>query len=360
MEWILFLILAVSLDLIIGDPPGWPHPIRLIGFVISKYEKLIRRVKWIPLKFGGFLLTFCSIVIVTGFITLLLYISNSIHPIIFKVIATYLLFTTVAAKCLHIEAKKIYKILKGKNLYEEKDKVEKHRGKHYRGEKHKEKNYKEENSKEGNLKEARKALSYLVGRDTSGLERDGIIRAVVETVAENTIDGVIAPIFYITIGIFLGIPVQMAFIYKTINTLDSMVGYTQEPYKDIGFASARLDDLVNYIPARIGSLLMLLAGIILGYDGNFGYTILKRDRKNHKSPNCAYPESVVAGLLKIQLGGSNTYFGQQVYKPTIGDQIHSIKAKNIRDTIKIMYGAEILYILIFLIILISFGIRPPL
>ncbi len=330
MDWILYVILAVILDIIIGDPPDWPHPIRLIGFVISKSEKLIRRIKWIPLRLGGYLLTFCSIVTVTIFITFLLYISKSIHPIIFKAIATYLLFTTIAAKCLHVEAKKIYKILK-------------------------EENSKEENHREGNLKEARKALSYLVGRDTKELDRNGIIRGVVETVAENTIDGVIAPIFYISVGIFLGIPVQMAFIYKTINTLDSMVGYTQEPYKDIGFASARLDDLANYIPARLGSLLMLLAGIILGYDGTSGYKILKRDRRNHKSPNCAYPESVVAGLLKIQLGGSNTYFGQQVYKPTIGDQIYSMKAANIKDSVKIMYGAEILYILIYLFFLISLG-----
>lgn len=319
MEWTLYVILAVILDIIIGDPPEWPHPIRLIGFVISKYEKLIRRIKCIPLRLGGYLLTFCSIVTVTIFITFLLYISKSIHPIIFKAISTYLLFTTIAAKCLHVEAKKIYKIL-----------IEK------------------------NLKEARESLSYLVGRDTNELDRNGIIKGVVETVAENTIDGVLAPIFYISIGIFLGIPVQMAFIYKTINTLDSMVGYTQEPYKDIGFASARLDDLANYIPARLGSLLMLLAGIILGYDGASGYKILRRDRRNHKSPNCAYPESVVAGLLKIQLGGSNTYFGQQVYKPTIGDQIYSIEPRNIKDSVKIMYGAEVLLLLIYLFIYIVY------
>lgn len=313
MDWFLIFIAAIIMDLLLGDPPGWPHPICFIGFVIRSYEKLFRRVKYLPLRLAGYLLTFFSIITVVLLINTILNLSDKL-ALIYQMVSIYLLYTSIAARCLHLEVRKVYHALK-----------------------------------EDNIPEARKLLSFLVGRETSNLNKKDIIKAVVETVAENTIDGILAPIFYIIIGIIFDIPVQMVFIYKTINTLDSMVGYMQEPYKKIGFAPARLDDIANYIPARIGSLLMLLAGVILRYDGSNGFKILKRDKRNHKSPNCGYPESVTAGLLKVQLGGTNTYFGQKVYKPIIGDRIFPLRIENIIDAVKIMYGAEILFILLFIV-----------
>lgn len=307
MGYVYILIIAIILDFILGDPPQIPHPIRYIGKTIKVYENMIRKQKNINLKFGGFMLLILSLITVMLVVSLIIYVSKEIHQYLNIIISVYLTYTALAAKCLSIETKKVYKALKNNDL-----------------------------------KESRKMLSYLVGRDTTNLSKKEVIRGTVETIAENTIDGILAPIFFFVIGIVFNAPIQMIFLYKTINTLDSMVGYIQEPYKEIGFASAKVDDLANYIPARVGSIFMLIAGGLIGYDFKNGYKILKRDRRNHKSPNCGYPESAVAGLLKIQLGGTNTYFGQRLYKPTMGDSIEDLKSENIIDTIKIMYGSEII------------------
>ncbi len=315
MTTIFILIFAVALDFLLGDPPSWPHPIRFIGGMISKYEKLIRKNKWIDLKVGGFLLVGVSLITVTIVISSLFYILNAIHPILKVVASAYLTYTAIATKCLDVETRKVYYALKDKDI-----------------------------------NRSRKMLSYLVGRDTTQLNESEIIRGTVETVAENTIDGVIAPIFYFIIGVYFGFPIHFIFIYKTINTLDSMVGYIHDKYKKIGFASAKLDDIANYVPARIGSLFMLLTGLLLGYDTKLGLRILIRDRRNHKSPNCGYPESVVAGLLNVQLGGTNTYFGQTLYKPTIGDNIKNLNPQNILDAIKIMYGSQFIMLMIYILV----------
>lgn len=311
----LLLIVPVLLDMIIGDPPDVPHPVRYIGWIIKRYENMIRKSN-INLKIGGFLLTGLSLITVTVVITLILFISQKINTYLYIIISIYLLYTSLASKCLDVETRKVYK-----SLLEE------------------------------DIDDSRKKLSYLVGRDTINLTKEEITRGAVETVAENTIDGVLAPLIFIGIGMYFGYPVQFAFIYKTINTLDSMVGYMNKKYKDIGYASAKLDDIANYIPARIGSLLMLIGGTALGYDGFNGLKISERDSRNHKSPNCGYPESVVAGLLNIQLGGTNTYFGEKVYKPTIGDKNLEIEPRNIIDTIKIMYASEIILVLLMYICL---------
>lgn len=305
MSNILILLAACLLDYFIGDPPSWPHPIRYIGMIIKKYENLIRSCKWINLKVGGFFLTGLTVGTVVFIVHLMLMLAELMHPVVNLILSIYLIYTSLAAKCLDVETMKVHNALANKDIYE-----------------------------------GRKMLSYLVGRDTSQLNKGEIIRGAVETVAENTIDGVLAPLFYIAIGFFLGLPVEMAFLYKAINTLDSMVGYIQEPYTEIGFASAKLDDIVNYIPARIGSLLMLVSGAVQGYNFKNGFNILLRDRKNHKSPNCGYPESAAAGLLQVQLGGTNKYFGQILYKPTIGDKIFELEPSHISDVIKVMYGSE--------------------
>lgn len=230
--------------------------------------------------------------------------------ITFLIVNSFIIYTTLATKCLKDEAVKIYNVLKS-----------------------------------GDIKESRKQLSYIVGRDTSNLNEAEIIRATVETVAENTVDGIISPIFYVFIG---GAPLAMA--YKAVNTLDSMVGYKNDKYINLGFASAKIDDIANYIPARICVIFMTLASFVLRFDYKRCFKIAIRDRKNHKSPNCAYSEGAVAGALGIQLGGTNIYFGKLVYKPTIGDKGRDIEIEDIKKTNKIMYISSILSLIIFTLI----------
>lgn len=305
MKLAVLFVIVLLLDYIFGDPISIPHPISFIGKMIKYYEKLLRRTK-LPLFFCGFLLLTGSIVIVTVILSLMLFVANRIHPVVGEFVAVYLMYTSMAATCLKREVYKVRDALFS-----------------------------------GDLAKSRQMIGYLVGRDTQNLSEKEIIRATVETTAENTVDGILAPMFYLIIGFLLGIPVQMVFIYKTINTLDSMVGYIQEPYREIGFFSAKCDDMANFLPARLGSLFMLLGGGIIGYHMGHGWKILLRDRRNHKSPNCGYPESVVAGLLEIQLGGTNTYFNEILVKPTIGDGVHALETRHIKDATLIMYASEV-------------------
>ncbi len=194
------------------------------------------------------------------------------------------------------------------------------------------------------IEEARNRLSYIVGRETQSLNEDEIIRATVETVAENTSDGVIAPLLFIFI---FGIP--GGFIYKFINTMDSMLGYMNDKYIDLGYFPAKMDDIANYIPARITGLLMLVSSIFT-HDVKNGFNIMIRDRKNHRSPNAIYPEAALAGLLGIQLGGGAYYHGSYVDKPYIGDNSKLIEKRHINDTIKIMYSSEVLLTIIYLVL----------
>lgn len=189
----------------------------------------------------------------------------------------------------------------------------------------------------GDLDGARNAVSRIVGRDTDSLDEDGIIKAAVETVAENTSDGVIAPLIYLFFG-----GAVLGFAYKAINTMDSMVGYQNEKYRYFGTAAAKLDDIVNYIPARLSAFWMILAAYVTGMNGTNAHRVFVRDRYNHKSPNSAQTESVMAGALQVQLAGDAWYFGKLCKKPTIGDAIRDIKAEDIRQAHRLMYGTEIL------------------
>ena len=311
MLGLMTLITGYVLDLIFGDPYSFPHPVRYMGKLIRWTEKNIRAVAKTrrALKIGGFVLWFVTVgttfVITYGIVKL-----SQIHPVIYFVVNSVLLYTTLATKCLADEAKKIMKVLQT-----------------------------------GTIEEARKQLSYIVGRDTTSLSQGEIIRATVETVAENTVDGIIAPLFYAFIG---GAP--LAFAYKAINTLDSTVGYKNEKYADIGFASAKIDDIANYLPASITALLMTLASFILRLDYKNCLKIAIRDRKNHKSPNCAYSEGAVAGALGIQLGGTNVYFGEVVYKPTIGDKKREIQIQDIALTNRIMYMTSLVGLILFTLV----------
>ena len=197
--------------------------------------------------------------------------------------------------------------------------------------------------RDNNLAESRIKLSWIVGRDTSALQPEQINRAVVETVAENTVDGIIAPLFFLLLG---GAPLAMA--YKAVNTLDSMVGYKHEKYRAIGMVSARLDDAANFIPARLSWLLISVAAWLCRLDAARALRIGWRDRFNHSSPNCAWSEAAVAGALGIRLGGPNDYFGQRVEKPWIGDARRDIAIDDIPQTIRLMWVASTLALLLFM------------
>lgn len=308
---ILSIYIGYIIDLIIGDPYSFPHPVIYIGKLIKCLENNIRKIfkKEKYLKFAGFILWFITVG-TTYLLTYLIIKLSKFNSITFLIVNSFIIYTTLATKCLKDEAIKIYDILKSGDIYE-----------------------------------SRKQLSYIVGRDTSSLNEAEIIRATVETVAENTVDGIISPMFYAFIG---GAPLAMA--YKAINTLDSMVGYKNDKYINLGFASAKIDDIANYIPARICIIFMTIASLILRFNYKNCFKISIRDRKNHKSPNCAYPEGAVAGALGIQLGGTNIYFGKPVYKPTIGDKYREIEIEDIKKTNKIMYLSSILSLIIFTLI----------
>ena len=305
---LLSIYTGYALDLIIGDPYSFPHPVRSIGKLISIVEKQIRKITSSDkgLKIAGFFLWFIVVGATFGITTLVLQLFK-FNKVAYFIVNTILIYTTLATKCLKDESVKIYKVLKT-----------------------------------GDLEKSRIQLSYIVGRDTTNLNEKEIVRATVETVAENTVDGIIAPLFYGFIG---GAPLAMA--YKAVNTLDSTVGYKNDKYYYLGFASAKIDDIANYIPARLGVILLPLGSLFTGFNFKDALKIGIRDRKNHKSPNCAFSEGAVAGALGIQLGGTNVYFGKEVYKPTIGDKTREIEIEDIVRTNKIMYSSSIISIIIF-------------
>ncbi|XMB85778.1 adenosylcobinamide-phosphate synthase CbiB [Mycoplasmatota bacterium WC44] len=303
----MIIVLAVFLDLMIGDPLWFPHPIIYIGKIISFYErKLYHKDK----KFFGFLMVLLTLITVYGIFEIILFLSSMIN--IEDYVVVFFLFTSLATNSLAKAAKEVYK--------------------------------------SGSLKEARIKLSYIVGRETATLNEQEIIRGTIETVAENTIDGVIAPLFYMIIGQAFGIPVQAVFLYKTINTLDSMIGYKNDKYSSFGYFAAKIDDLANYIPARIGSFIMLIAGLVLKLDFIYGIKVFFKDRYKHKSPNAGHPESVVAGLLNIKLGGPNVYFGEAVNKPWIGNNDRILRREDIIKTNHILYVSALLITLTLIII----------
>lgn len=303
------IIIAVILDFIIGDPYSFPHPVKLMGKIIDFEERQARKIFKTRkgLKFSGFIIIVINMAL--GFFlpySLLKLIRG--HIIIYNLVNIYLIYTCIAARSLHYEAYKVG-----------------------------------EEMKKG-LSYGRERLKYIVGRDTSDLDEKEIIEATVETVAENTSDGIIAPLLFI---MFLGAPGGL--LYKFVNTMDSMLGYMNEKYRDIGYFPAKLDDIFNYIAARITGVLMCL-GSVFRFNSRRGFKVMYRDRKNHKSPNAIYPEAAVAGLLGIQLGGDSYYYGELVKKPSIGDRTREIQSLDIKNTVEIMYRTEILLLLIYLIL----------
>lgn len=296
---ILIMILGYVMDLVFGDPYWFPHPVRFIGKLISKTEKFIRKhaKSEESLKYWGILMWLVPVV-TTAIVTALIVKIANFNKYVEIFVSAFIIYTTLSTKCLKDEATKIYKVLET-----------------------------------GDIKKSRVQLSYIVGRDTTNLSQSEIIRATVETVAENTVDGTISPMFY---GFLFG-PVG-AMTYKAINTLDSMVGYKNDKYLNLGCVSAKLDDVANFIPARLTAIFMPLGAFLCGMNGLNSFKIAIRDRKNHKSPNCAFAEGAAAGAIGVQLGGTNIYFGKEVYKPTIGDKKRELENYDIVRMNKLMYA----------------------
>ena len=304
------LIAAYILDLLIGDPYWAYHPVRIIGNSISTIEKLMRKI--FPHtekgeKAGGFF-TVLLILLECAFIpSVILYIAYRINIVFFVIVQVVLCYQMLATKCLKDESMKVYDRLK-----------------------------------ENDLQGARHAVSMIVGRDTENLSEEGVAKAAIETVAENSSDGIIAPMFYYA----LGGPVLM-WIYKGINTMDSMLGYKNEKYINFGRYAAKLDDIANYIPSRLSGILMIAGSFIAGFDYRNAKKIFVRDRFNHASPNSAQTESVMAGALNIELAGNAVYFGKVYEKPKIGDHNRNVETEDIRRANKLLYVSSALSAVVF-------------
>lgn len=301
-------IAGFVLDLLIGDPHFIPHPVRLIGSLISFCDKRLncdagyniseKKLNLIKYK-RGMLLAFTVIFATFAMSVIIIVAAYSINLYAGVIAEAVMTWQILATKCLRVESMRVYDALKTDGV-----------------------------------DAGRRAVSMIVGRDTSVLDAAGVTRAAVETIAENTSDGVIAPMFYTAIG---G-PV-LGFVYKAVNTMDSMLGYKNDKYMYFGRFAARLDDVVNFIPARISAYLMIAAAFIGGrqFDGKNAYSIFKRDRFNHASPNSAQTESVCAGALMVQLAGDAVYFGKLVKKKYIGDGLREIEYEDIKRANRLMY-----------------------
>lgn len=306
----LALVLGFLIDLLLGDPRWLYHPVRIIGNGISALEKILRKI--FPATPQGERAAGCVLVLLicigsAGIPFLLLWGAYSIHTVFGIILETFMCYQMLAVKSLKTESMRVYREL-------EKD----------------------------DLEGARKAVAMIVGRDTAQLTAEGVTKATVETVAENTSDGIIAPLFYMAIG---G-PVLM-FLYKGINTMDSMVGYKNDKYLHFGRCAAKLDDAANYIPARISGWLMIVSSYLIGFDGKNARKIFLRDRYNHASPNSAQTEAVMAGALRIQLAGNAWYFGKLHEKPTIGDNLREVEPEDIIRSNRLLYMSAALGTLLF-------------
>ena len=301
------VLAAVVLDLLLGDPRGLPHPVVGIGRLISFLESRLRPA-FTNLRLAGVVLLVATVGFTYAAAALLLRAAYSLAPEAGFVLGLYLAWVSLAARSLQVESGKVASALAQKDLAG-----------------------------------ARLALSYIVGRETERLEEPEIVRGAVETVAENTGDGVIAPLFFLMLG-----GPALAIAYKAVNTLDSMVGYKNERYLRFGSASARFDDLANYLPARLTGVLMVLSAPLCGLSGRGAWRIMRRDCHSHSSPNSGFPEAAAAGALGVRLGGSNRYFGAIVEKPTIGDPSSELSLAAYRGVVKLMYCSEALLVIAWL------------
>lgn len=292
------LLAGCALDLLLGDPAWLYHPVCIIGKYISWCEKKLR-ARGGDLRRSAVLLTASTVLITTAAAGLLVFLSGLLGRVPRLIVMALLDWMGLSAKCLAQEAVGVEKALGC------------------------------------GIEAGRRQVARIVGRDTAALSEREVVCATIETVAENTTDGIISPMVY---GL-LGGPVFM-WAFKASSTLDSMVGYLDEKYRDIGWSSAKLDDVWNYLPARLTGCLLSLGAALCGLDGKSAFRIMRRDHRNHKSPNCAWSEAAAAGALHVQLGGTHLYFGKPVAKPTIGDDLRAPKREDIRATVRMMYAAS--------------------
>lgn len=314
MIWSLFaLVIGFCMDLILGDPRRIPHPVVLIGKLIDYLEKVLRKV--FPKtergeRAAGGVLWLLVVLIATGVPLLVLCLCHWVSPWLRLAVESVMCWQILATKSLQKESMKVHAALCS-----------------------------------GDLERSRYEVSMIVGRDTDRLTEADITRATVETIAENTSDGVIAPLLFLAIG---GAP--LGFFYKAVNTMDSMLGYIEPPYKHIGFFPAKLDDVVNFIPSRISAVLMLIVGFFLRLDVRGGWKVFKRDRLKHSSPNAAQTESVFAGLLGLQLAGDAWYHGVLHKKEYIGDPVREIAYSDIPRSCRILYATAVLALLLCVVV----------
>ena len=301
---------GLLLDLLFGDPVWLYHPVRVIGNFISFGEKTLRKIfRKTP---GGELAAGAVLWFLTAGLSFLIPFAvlagaQMLHPVLRFLIESFWCYQILAARCLVNESGKVYDRLK-----------------------------------ENDLPGARKAVSMIVGRDTENLTVEGVTKAAVETVAENTSDGVTAPLLFLILG---GAP--LGFLYKAVNTMDSMLGYKNEKYLYFGRFPARMDDVFNYIPSRTTALFMIAAAFLTGMDGKNAWKIYLRDRRKHASPNAAQTEAVCAGALRVRLAGDAVYFGKLYKKEYLGDSLRPIEAEDIRRAGSVIYVTAVLMLIIF-------------
>ncbi|SHO50120.1 adenosylcobinamide-phosphate synthase CbiB [Desulfopila aestuarii] len=313
---------ALCLDLLIGDPKSIPHPVQGIGWLCATYEDRARKVFVSPGLAGvvSTLLVLGSTLLVLGIVLMLL---HKISPVLESLVAVVLLSSSIACRGLYDHSIRVYQVLI---------------------------------SGEG-IDAARREVAKIVGRDTAELDKHGVCRACVETVAENLVDGITAPLFFAFLASLIpggellsqiSLALLGAYFYKAINTMDSMYGYKNDRYLHFGRTAALVDDLVNFLPARLSGLALVAAAWMLRMDAARGLKIFLRDRHNHASPNSGHPEAAVAGILGVQLGGNSSYFGSIVKKPTMGEALRTLVPADIVLVNKLMFTASALFGLLLL------------
>lgn len=314
LDRVIVIVAAFALDLVLGDPHFLWHPVKGMGYTIEYLERILRKLFGIrdereldrtKKKIAGVIMVVLVIAFSIFSVYFILILADMLHLYVRIAVEIVMCYQMLAARSLYDESMKVYKELKN-----------------------------------GTIESSRAAVAMIVGRDTQNLDDVGVTKAAVETVAENTSDGVIAPLFYMALFGVYGV-----FIYKAVNTMDSMIGYKNDRYIYFGRCAARLDDLMNYFPARISALLMILASYILGLDGKMAWKIYRRDRYNHASPNSAQTEAVCAGALGVRLAGNAYYFGKLLNKPYIGDALRKIEIEDIKRANGLMYMTSLLMLL---------------
>ncbi len=299
------LLAAYGLDVILGDPPSWPHPVRWIGSLVNRAERVFYRPEGSPdaRRLAGFLCWGSVVAITGGAALLVLALAGFLLPTVLSgAVAVWIAYTTLATRSLHQESRKVAAALEL-----------------------------------GDIPLARQRLSNIVSRETGGLDEKDIVRALLETVSENFSDGVAAPLFYLALG-----GPAAAVLYKAVNTMDSMLGYMNDRYRFFGWFAAKADDAANWAPARLSGLLLVGAAALLKMDARNAWRIMRRDAGKMKSPNAGRPEAAAAGALGIQLGGPSTYFGELVHKPTLGDAERPCTIERYNAMIRLMYTASLL------------------